>query len=87
MKEVYQFLAETNDVRAIGRFFSEMFTTAEIQDLNKRWEIISGLMRGETQRSIARNLHVSLCKITRGSKELKKDGSLLRKIFETQLSK
>jgi len=87
MNEICQFLAQTNDAQLISRFFNEIFTPAEIQDLNKRWEIIRGLMHGDTQRSIARTLQVSLCKITRGSKELKKDGSVLRQIFENQLSR
>jgi TrpR family trp operon transcriptional repressor len=35
------------------------------------------------QREIAKNLEVSLCKITRGSRELKKPGSAFRRILDT----
>ncbi|MDR2143572.1 MAG: trp operon repressor, partial [Treponema sp.] len=37
---------------------------------------------GMPQREIAKSLEVSLCKITRGSRELKKSGSAFRRILD-----
>ena len=81
IKQICTFLADTNDPETIIRFLQEMFTPAEIQDLDSRWEIVKRLHRGDTQRSIAKELHLGLCKITRGSKELKKPDSIIKNII------
>ena len=39
------------------------------------------LLAGRTQRSIAAELGLSLCKITRGSRELKSPNSICRKLI------
>jgi TrpR family trp operon transcriptional repressor len=43
------------------------------------------LARGESQRAIARRLGMSLCKITRGSRELKKRNSAFRRVLSEYL--
>lgn len=49
-----------------------LFTPAELEDLTKRLDLISALLKDEeTQREIAKNHHVSIAKITRGSNALK----------------
>ena len=75
------FLAQTSDAEKIYQFLNELLTPAEIKDISSRMEIIKMLDQGHTQRNIAAKLHVSLCKITRGSKELKKDPSYLREMI------
>jgi TrpR family trp operon transcriptional repressor len=45
--------------------------------------LVKALNAGTSQREIAKNLEVSLCKITRGSRELKKPGSAFRRILDT----
>jgi len=76
--QIAQFLAETKDASKIRFFLEELFTPAEIKDISARWQIIRLLQQGLSQRKIAAELHVSLCKITRGSKELKKSYSVLK---------
>ncbi|MCB0284085.1 MAG: transcriptional regulator [Calditrichaeota bacterium] len=78
IKEICSFLAKTSDAEVIENLLSGIFTPAEIKDLDSRWQIIKQLQKGDTQRSIAKDLGVSLCKITRGSKELKKQNSILK---------
>ncbi|HEY1407285.1 MAG TPA: Trp family transcriptional regulator [Spirochaetota bacterium] len=63
------------------KLFSEFFTPAEIDDLILRWKLLSELADGKTQREIAKNLHISLCKITRGSRLLKDKNSIMRRTF------
>lgn len=63
-------------------FFSEIFTPAELTDLSKRWRILQELHAGKTQRDIANNLQVSLCKVTRGSKILKNNNAITTKYFK-----
>lgn len=62
----------------IERFLRAILTEAEVAEIAGRWELVKLLESGMTQRRIAERLHMSLCKITRGSKELKKPQSALR---------
>jgi len=76
--EIAEFLAKAQNPEQIKTFLKALLTPAEINDLASRWEIVKLLDQGEPQRRIAQKLHVSLCKITRGSKELKKENSILK---------
>ena len=83
IKEICLYLANTDNPATIESLLKSIFTAAELKDLDSRWQIIKQLQEGEPQRSIAKNLGVSLCKITRGSKELKKPNSILKKALKT----
>ena len=63
----------------IEAFFKELLTDSEIKTLSKRWCILEMLEQGCTQREIAKDLQVSLCKVTRGSRILKNNKSVLAK--------
>jgi len=62
-----------------------MLTKRELEELAGRWELVKLLDKGMSQRKIAEKLGMSLCKITRGSKELKKANSALKKVLESYL--
>ena len=79
--ELAQSLAKTGDPRLIGDFLRCLLTPAEIADIAARWALVKALRHKVPQREIARNLGVSLCKITRGSRELKKDDSAFQKML------
>ncbi len=83
--QIARFLAQTEEPKQIKKFLEEILTPAEMRDLASRWEIVRLLKQGMSQRKIAKTLHVSLCKITRGSKELKKARSLLRKAVSEKI--
>jgi len=83
IKQICDLLAATNDSEEINLLLNSFFTPAELADLDSRWEILKRLNKGETQRKIAKDLHLGLCKITRGSKELKKSNSILKKVINT----
>ena len=87
LEEVYKVLAVTEDAQLIGDFFECLFTPAELEDLAKRWLLVKEIDKGTTQRAIAKMFSMSLCKITCGSKELKKEGSAFREMLNraTQL--
>ncbi len=70
------------DTAMMKKFFREIFSPAEMNDLALRWRVMEMLEEGVTQRRIADRLGVSLCKITRGSKVLKKRGSVTRCLLE-----
>lgn len=82
IKELSQVLAETDDPKLIEDFLISILTPNEIRDISSRWELVKLLDQGVSQRTIAKQLHLSLCKITRGSKELKKENSAFKKLIK-----
>ena len=68
----------------IEAFFKELLTESEIETLSKRWRILEMLNQGFTQREIAKELQVSLCKVTRGAKIMKDEKSILAKYLKTE---
>ncbi|MGC9324998.1 MAG: Trp family transcriptional regulator [Desulfomonilia bacterium] len=75
--------ASITDINEMASFFDEIFTPKEIQDFRLRWQLLKELHEGQTQRSIAAKYKISLCKITRGSKILKKKNSTTKKILDS----
>ncbi|URA11353.1 transcriptional regulator [Thermospira aquatica] len=75
-KDLVDILCEISDRETMHKFLSEILTVAEKKDLILRWELLKQLARGKSQRSIAADLHISLCKITRGAKILKDPSSV-----------
>ncbi len=82
IKAIAQVLSKIDDQKLIEEFLSSILTKKELEDLSSRWELVKLLDKGISQRKIAKDLHLSLCKITRGSKELKKENSALKRIIK-----
>lgn len=82
IKEICKILAHIEDSSLIEDFFNCLFTAAELKDFSNRWHLVKELDAGTTQREIARKYGMSLCNITRGSKEMKKDDSAFKKVLE-----
>jgi TrpR family trp operon transcriptional repressor len=74
--EISSVLCEICDPEEMTEFLKEILTPAECKDLSLRWRLMQMLSEGTTQRKIAAELGISLCKITRGAKILKKEKSL-----------
>ena len=81
MDELVGIFAEITSPRQMMKFMQEMLTASELRDLSLRWELMKRLHRKVPQRKIAADLHISLCKITRGAKVLKNRNSISRKIL------
>jgi TrpR family trp operon transcriptional repressor len=81
LNEIYHTLSLTSDEKLIADFFDCLLTPAERVDMAKRWLLVHELLNGTSQREIAKRLGLSLCKITRGSHELKKPDSAFKKMF------
>lgn len=79
-----QVLCDISESETMSAFLREILTPAELRALGFRWEICRLLLKGLPQREIARKLRVSLCNITRGSKELHKKNSIIRTILEQE---
>jgi TrpR family trp operon transcriptional repressor len=81
LKEISEILAKLDDGSFIEDFLLSILTDNEAKNISSRWEIIKRIDEGISQRKIASDLHLSLCKITRGSRVLKKSNSVLKKIL------
>ena len=95
IKEICHILS-TSDEKMAYDFIECLFTPAERKDIANRWLLVREIDRGTTrwllvkeidkgttQREIAKKFGMSLCKITRGSKELRKPDSAFRKILDS----
>ena len=69
-------LCDIRDPEQMRWFLEEILTPAERRDLSLRWQLMKMLKQGIPQRKIAKELGISLCKITRGAKILKQDDSV-----------
>ena len=69
------------DPQELEVLLSELLTPAELHDLVLRWELLELLARGVSQRKVAEALGVSLCKITRGAKILKRPDSIAARVL------
>jgi len=86
LKELADALANIEDRDLMARLLRELLTPSEIETIGLRWELVKRLEQGIPQREIARELGISLCKITRGSRELKKPGSALKKVIRKYIN-
>lgn len=80
--ELAQVLADIDDTALMNRFLEEILTPSEKKDISLRWQLLKDLHAGKTQRDIAAEYRISLCKITRGSKILKNDKSVTKKLLQ-----
>jgi TrpR family transcriptional regulator, trp operon repressor len=81
-KELVKAFSSIDNERDMERFLEEILTESEREALVFRWRLMKDLYHGETQRHIADKHHISLCKITRGSKILKDKNSISLKLLK-----
>jgi TrpR family trp operon transcriptional repressor len=81
--ELLKVIADIQEADELKKFFNELLTPKERDDLSLRWQLLKELYEGIPQRTIAASHHISLCKITRGSKILKAENSVTKKILKT----
>lgn len=82
IKEICHLICKADDEQFTYDFFRCLFTSPECKDFANRWLLVKEIENGTTQREIAKKFGMSLCKITRGSKELSKPDSAFRKALE-----
>ncbi|MDR0374760.1 MAG: trp operon repressor [Treponema sp.] len=79
-------LAKIDDAELIESFLQCLLTPAETADIAARWALVKALKEKKTQREIAQDLGLSLCKITRGSRELKKPNSAFQRVLDMAMA-
>jgi TrpR family trp operon transcriptional repressor len=85
-KELLKVISSIKDLDELNRFFNDIFTPAELDDISLRWKLLKDLHTGMTQRKISEKYGISLCKITRGSRVLKEENSVVLNVLN-QLSR
>lgn len=80
--ELIHILAEIEDPEMMEKFLDEILTESERHDVMLRWKLMKMLEDGITQRKIASELKISLCKITRGAKILKDKNSATYRLMK-----
>lgn len=81
--DLLRVFTEITDPAKMETFCREIFSPKELKDLALRWQLLKELHEGHPQRQIAARYRISLCKITRGSKILKRKNSVTKKILDT----
>lgn len=82
IRDVARTLASIDDEDLMLELLGELLTPTELRRVDQRWKLVQLLEEGVSQREIARRLGISLCNITRGSRELKKPDSAFRQIMK-----
>jgi TrpR family trp operon transcriptional repressor len=80
--DIVDVLCGIDDRDVMSEFLDEILTANERKDLGLRWQSLELLSEGLAQRKISERLGISLCKITRGSKVLKKEGSVSKRLLD-----
>jgi len=81
LSELASALAAAKDALLIKDFLRRLLTPAEAADIAARWALVKALEQKTPQREIAKTLGLSLCKITRGSKEMKNPNQAFQKML------
>lgn len=81
LDDILSVAVDIDNKEDMRRLFDDLFTEAEISDFVLRWLLMDDLKRGKSQREIAKNRNISLCKITRGSQMLKKKDGFMRALL------
>lgn len=81
------FQKASNNIKLLREFLIDLLTPKEFKEIITRWQIIKQLSMGVPQRKIAKNLNVSIGKITRGSRELLDKKGGFNQVLRTYYSK
>lgn len=85
MRELAHILAAENREEFIEQLFDELLTKNERDMIIQRMKIVKLLKQKIPQYEISKKLNASLCSITRGAKELKKNNSALSQVADRYL--
>lgn len=80
-QELIKVLVNISNEKLMQVFLADLLSAKELDDIVMRWQIVKQLAKNIPQREIAKNLGVSIAKITRGSRALQNKNSGFRKIL------
>lgn len=71
LSDLYQLFSSIGSEKEAKLLLEDILTPQELASLAERWQLIKQLDAGTPQRDISKKLHVSISKITRGSRQMK----------------
>jgi len=71
LRDLYRLFASVKTEKEARMLLEDILTPQELDAVAERWQLIRALHSGRPQRTIARELKLSISKITRGSRMLK----------------
>lgn len=86
MHNLLYILSQLHEKNAYHMFFECFLTPKERKELELRLAILKRLLDGESQRSIAHSLGISVTTVTRGSKALKECSQELKDLILASFS-
>ena len=81
-KEMHALIASVKNKKEAEELLTSLLTPMEYDEIIRRWQILKGLIEGESQRSIRDRLKISIATVTRGSRELKYGNGMLQKFYK-----
>lgn len=70
-KDLCELFAAVDNPKEADMLLQDILTPQEIEAIAERWQLVRQLASGKPQRDVAKNLKISISKITRGSRVLK----------------
>ena len=83
-EDIISVFCSITDADEMKALFDDLFTSSEMKDMVNRWLLMTDLYKGKPQREIAEARKLSLCKITRGSKMLKKEDGFMHRLLSSR---
>ncbi len=85
--DLYALFASVKNKKEAKILLQDILTPRELNSVSERWQLVQALASGMPQRTINKKLKISISKITRGSKMLKKGsggfGLFLKRLKKT----
>lgn len=70
LRDLYQLFASVESEQEAKELLEDILTPQELDSLAERWQLIQKLHAGVPQRDIAKQLGLSISKVTRGSRQM-----------------
>ncbi|MFH0898922.1 MAG: Trp family transcriptional regulator [bacterium] len=66
----------------MSAFFDSLFTPSEFDELARRWQIVSRLIEGNSQRLVSKRTGVGIGTVERGARVIKYGTGILQKLHK-----
>ena len=70
------------DIKVLEKLLVHLLTPKEQDEFAVRVEILKRMLRGDDQRSIAKELKIGIATVTRGSREIRTMSSKIKALFK-----
>jgi TrpR family trp operon transcriptional repressor len=81
-KELISAFCQLDSPKQMEAFITDILTPQEFENVVERWQLVSLLLEGKTQREIRDQLGLGIATVTRGSRQLKYGNGAFKKIIQ-----